>query len=107
MSRRKSLVLIIPSLCFAIWGPMAAAQSGAPGGKSLTDSPYKDGPPPVSGGYTDTSQGGSHTSGDMPLPPQAQGASTTTGGQAQKQQAEPHQPNPQGAKPAAAGGSPG
>jgi len=53
---------------------VVAAQSEGGSGSSLTDSPYKNGPPPISGGYTDTSQGGTKTSGDMPVaPPRASG----------------------------------
>lgn len=38
--------------------------------KSLSDSPYSNGAPPITGGFTDTSQGGTRTSGDpMAAPP--------------------------------------
>jgi len=102
MSKRNepSLVVIAAGLCFTVWAQVAAAQSAAPAKKSMTDSPYKDGPPPTSGGYTDTTQGGSHTSGEMPLPPQVQQGNAPSGGQAQKQQADPQKPNPQAAEPA-------
>jgi len=48
---------------------VGSGQGGAGVGGSPTDSPYKNGPPPITGGYTDTSQGGTKTSGDMPAPP--------------------------------------
>lgn len=52
--------------------PSAMAQSPTPppAKKSLSDSPYSSGPPPITGGFTDTSQGGTRTSGDpMAAPP--------------------------------------
>lgn len=36
---------------------------------SSSSSPYDSGPPPVTDGYTDTSQGGTKGSGDAPIPP--------------------------------------
>jgi hypothetical protein len=51
---------------------VAAAQGSATTGHSITDSPYANGPPAITGGYTDTSQGGKKTSGDpQALPPSA------------------------------------
>src|ERR1051326_1063319 len=57
-----------------VWAQLAVAQTAEDGRCSATGSPYKNGPPPVSGGYTDTSQGGTKTSGDMPVPPPSAGA---------------------------------
>ncbi len=44
--------------------------SKTPDGKSISDSPYASGPPAITGGFTDTTQGGTHTSGDYPVAPQ-------------------------------------
>ncbi len=44
---------------------LAAAEDAKPSAKS----PYQGGPPPVTDGYADTSQGGTKTSGDAPIPP--------------------------------------
>ncbi len=71
---------------------VAAAQgSDTTTGHSITDSPYTNGPPAITGGYTDTSQGGAKTSGDpQALPPSAamrgqqQGSDSQQQGGAQK-----------------------
>jgi hypothetical protein len=72
--RVRISVALVPWLGAAvISAQLAAAQTGGPAGGSLTDSPYKNGAPPVTGGYTDTSQGGAKTSGDMPVAPPSAG----------------------------------
>jgi hypothetical protein len=50
-----------------------AADPNAPKApESLSDSPYSNGPPAVTGGYTDTTQGGKKGSGDPnAIPPPA------------------------------------
>jgi hypothetical protein len=47
------------------WIGSAMAQSKDGSGQSMTESPYQKGPPPVTGGFTDTWQGGKKTSGDV------------------------------------------
>ena len=86
-----------------VWTQVAVAQTAKDGGGSATDSPYKNGPPPVSGGYTDTSQGGTKTSGDMPAPPPSAGgqekaakSGPQTQGADSQQQAAPQREKPQG-----------
>ena len=44
-----------------------------PEGKSISDSPYANGPPAITGGFTDTTQGGTKTSGDFPVIPRQDG----------------------------------
>jgi hypothetical protein len=64
---------------------VAAAQSSATTGHSITDSPYTNGPPAITGGYTDTSQGGAKTSGDMAAsPPGAPAQGAAKSGREQK-----------------------
>jgi hypothetical protein len=41
-------------------------------------SPYESGPPPVTDGYTDTSQGGTKGSGDAPIPPESKDGKVVT-----------------------------
>ena len=54
--------------------PVAAEEAKAPAKPSMSDSPYKNGPPPITGGYTDTSQGGTKGSGDpLAIPPSVSG----------------------------------
>ena len=70
--RTRMASSIVLALC--VVGAVARAEVGAgqggSGGASATDSPYKNGPPPITGGYTDTSQGGAKGSGDpAALPP--------------------------------------
>ncbi|HUE40283.1 MAG TPA: hypothetical protein VMR29_12310 [Candidatus Binatia bacterium] len=107
MSKTNRISIVVAaSFGAAAWVHVAAAQSGAPAGHSLTDSPYKNGPPPVSGGYTDTSQGGTKTSGDMPVaPPSQTGKSATSGQQPQQQKDQPAQAPAQGGKTASGGSS--
>ena len=69
----------------------AAQDSGTSTGHSISDSPYTNGPPPITGGYTDTSQRGTKGSGDPnALPPSAamrgqqQGSDSQQQGEAQK-----------------------
>lgn len=45
------------------------ASSALAGAEPATKTPYERGTPPVTDGYTDTSQGGTKTSGDAPIPP--------------------------------------
>lgn len=98
MTRNLKTSIAFASCCgaAAVWMQVAAAQAadptkpkattaktlttvttgaaGAAGstGKSLSDSPYEKGAPPITGGYTDTSQGGTKTSGDpLAAPPGA------------------------------------
>ena len=83
---------------------MAAAQGSASSDHSITDSPYQNGPPAVTGGYTDTSQGGAKTSGDMPVPPPssaAQGAEKS--GQDEKSPDSRQQSAAQGSSDGASG----
>src|SRR5687767_14725139 len=50
--------------------PMTGDGATRPAGKSLSDSPYANGAPPITGGFTDTTQGGKKTSGDpLAIPP--------------------------------------
>ena len=74
--RRPSRISVGVVSCLGValmWTQVAVAQTAKDSGTSPTDSPYKNGPPAVSGGYTDTSQGGTKTSGDMPVPPPSAG----------------------------------
>ena len=72
---RKISIALASCLAVAISSTaVVAAEGGAPAAQekkpSLSESPYKNGPPPITGGYTDTSQGGTKGSGDMQaLPP--------------------------------------
>jgi len=102
-----------PSIAALTWfgvavvcAPLAVAQTAKGTGGSLTDSPYKNGPPPVSGGYTDTTQGGAKTSGDMPvLPPGADGKNkAATSGQQSKGTDSQQHATPQGEKAGPSGG---
>jgi len=73
-TRRKISTVLASLVGLALAAsPLFAAEPTAEPGKdkpSLSDSPYKNGPPPITGGYTDTSQGGTKGSGDMQaLPP--------------------------------------
>ena len=73
-TRRKISIALASCLGLALAAsPLLAADTPAEPAKdkpSLSDSPYKNGPPPITGGYTDTSQGGTKGSGDMQaLPP--------------------------------------
>ncbi len=94
-TRRKLSIALASCVGLALVAtPLFAAEGGEAGKDkpSLSDSPYKNGPPPITGGYTDTSQGGTKGSGDMQAlppgvkPPGASGAPA---------QAQP-QPQPQG-----------
>jgi hypothetical protein len=69
-----SIILAVCLAATVAWAEAGSGQSGLGGGGSPTDSPYKNGPPPITGGYTDTTQGGTKTSGDMPAPPPGLGA---------------------------------
>jgi hypothetical protein len=65
----SSIVLAICLVGAAASAEVGSGQ-GASGGGAATDSPYKNGPPPVTGAYTDTSQGGTKGSGDpAAMPP--------------------------------------
>ncbi|MGH7896588.1 MAG: hypothetical protein ACREQQ_01470 [Candidatus Binatia bacterium] len=78
MPSRRTLIVLAPWLGAAAWIGVAAAQSGASGGNtSPLESPYKSGPPPVTGGYTDTSRDGTKTSGDPQAAPPGSGATST------------------------------
>jgi hypothetical protein len=60
--------------------PLNGDGAAPPSGKSHTDSPYANGAPAITGGFTDTSQGGKKTSGDpMAIPPGVQKAPAETG----------------------------
>jgi hypothetical protein len=60
--------------------PMTGDGAAPKSGKSLSDSPYQNGAPPITGGFTDTSQGGKKTSGDpLAVPPGVGRAPTETG----------------------------
>jgi hypothetical protein len=75
----------------------AAQSSGATTGHSITDSPYTNGPPAITGGYTDTSQGGTKTSGDMAAsPPGAPAQGAAKSGQEQTGPDIGHQGEAQG-----------
>jgi hypothetical protein len=104
MRKTMRTSVVVPCLGVAVfWAQVAVAQTAK--GGSLTDSPYKNGPPPVSGGYTDTSQGGTKTSGDMPvLPPGAAGQDKAAKNGQQPKDAH-QQAAPQGEK--GAGGTSG
>jgi hypothetical protein len=70
MRKNHVLLAIAPCLVASLaLVRVAAAQSGGTSTGSMSDSPYKNGPPPITGGYTDTTQGGTKTSGDMPVMP--------------------------------------
>ena len=104
--RRPSRISVGVVSCLGValmWMQVAVAQTAKDSGTSSTDSPYKNGPPPVSGGYTDTSQGGTKTSGDMPVPPPSAGgqdkaakSGQQTKGADPQQQAAPQREKPQG-----------
>lgn len=52
----------------------AEAEAGSAGKddppeRSLSESPYENGPPPSTGGFTDTSQGGTKGTGTLSAPP--------------------------------------
>ena len=70
---RKSIsIFLAVAGCLGIALTSMAAEPAADGAAkpSMSDSPYKSGPPPITGGYTDTSQGGTKGSGDASaLPP--------------------------------------
>src|SRR2546421_9253103 len=85
--RKKIEGSIVLAVCLAAGVAWAEAGTGAGGGGSPTDSPYKNGAPAITGGYTDTSQGGTKTSGDMPAPP------TGLGAKAAAQNAQPPKEN--------------
>jgi hypothetical protein len=78
----------------------APASSKAPD-PSLSESPYKSGPPAVTGGYTDTSQGGTKTSGDAPIPPPSKSGEVES---LKAHQETPSQPGAPAAKAPGAGG---
>lgn len=78
-SRRRSSFPSAVGLAVALAWPVLAGAEDAkkPAAKpaaqptpekkpSLSDSPYSGGPPPITGGFTDTWQGGKKTSGAIP-----------------------------------------
>jgi hypothetical protein len=75
MSNRTRISVALASFLGAgvAWVQVASAQGAGGTGGSMSDSPYKNGPPPITGGYTDTSQGGTKGSGEMPPNPMAPG----------------------------------
>ena len=75
---RKGISMTIAiAACFGLVvasAPVAAEDAKAPSKPSMSDSPYKNGAPPITGGYTDTSQGGTKGSGDpLAIPPSVTG----------------------------------
>jgi len=69
------------SLTFAIaLGALLVGSSAldAEDTKPPAKSPYRSGPPAVTDGYTDTSQGGTKTSGDAPIPPESKDGKVVT-----------------------------
>lgn len=69
-SRRTKPTSWLLALVLALGLPALAGAEGEakPAEKkpSISDSPYSGGPPPVTGGFTDTWQGGKKTSGAIP-----------------------------------------
>jgi hypothetical protein len=68
MSRPTRIAFSVLALLIASstsWIERAMAEPKPGSGRSMTDSPYKTGAPPVTGGFTDTWQGGKKTSGDV------------------------------------------
>ena len=74
-SRRRSSFPLTLGLAVALaWPALAGAEDAqkpaaqpTPEKKaSISDSPYSGGPPPITGGHTDTWQGGKKTSGAIP-----------------------------------------
>ena len=65
--------LLLSLAAVVVWTRVAVAEASGSAGGSATDSPYKNGPPPVTGGYTDTSRGGTKTSGDPQAAPASSG----------------------------------
>ena len=57
-------------------GPSPLGAEGAEDPKAAPK--YPAGPPPVTDGYTDTSHGGTKTSGDAPIPPPAKDGKVET-----------------------------
>src|SRR5262249_38745095 len=81
---RTSVVLVSCLGAAVACVQVAAAQGDSTTGHSITDSPYTNGPPPITGGYTDTSQGGTKGSGDpQALPPSAAAQGAAKDGQKQ------------------------
>ena len=68
MPRRVFEMLLAIALGALLVGPNTL---GAEDSKATPESPYPAGTPPVTDGYTDTSHGGTKTSGDAPIPPPA------------------------------------
>lgn len=76
--RRSSFPLAIGFAVALAWPVLAGAEDAkTPAAKpaaqptpekkpSISDSPYSGGPPPITGGFTDTWQGGKKTSGAIP-----------------------------------------
>jgi hypothetical protein len=97
---RISVVLVSWLAATVVSAHVAVAQTAGSAGGSPTDSPYKTGPPAVTGGYTDTSQGGSKTSGDMPVAPPSAGGQDKAAKSGQQQKGPDSQQHtaPQGEK---------
>ena len=71
---RPSWLTIVTVLSSLVAGSSAGlAETAKQPAKAPVDTPYSGGPPPVTDGYTDTSQGGTKTSGDAPIPPPSKG----------------------------------
>ncbi|MGH7805750.1 MAG: hypothetical protein ACREQJ_15485 [Candidatus Binatia bacterium] len=66
---RISSSLLAVALGALLVSPGTLFVEGAEDAKPTPKSPYPAGPPPVTDGYTDTSHGGTKTSGEAPIPP--------------------------------------